>query len=106
VALNTGEVFDDFGNAFKASHLSGFTVQIATATVTNFSMNKACQPSTNTFTINYKDDVAIDAATIDVTDIVITGPSGTLHIISVSLDSNVNGPTRTATYTYVPPGGS
>lgn len=58
------------------------------------------------FTVTFSDDVAIDVATIDSSDIRITGPSGYDQLAQlVSLNTGGNGTPRTATYKVTPPGG-
>ncbi|QDU49595.1 hypothetical protein [Gimesia panareensis] len=61
--------------------------------------------STYSFTVEYSDDSAIDVSTIDVNDVSISGPGGSLTVISAVEASGVNGSPRSVTYTAVPPGG-
>lgn len=58
------------------------------------------------FTVTYSDDVAIDVATIDSSDVRVTGPNGYDQFAQfVSLNTSGNGTPRTATYAVTPPGG-
>ena len=59
------------------------------------------------FDITYTDNVAIDVATIDETDITVTAPDGVsqLPVTFVGLNSDSDGTPRTATYSIAAPGG-
>jgi hypothetical protein len=62
--------------------------------------------STKPFTVTYSDNVAIAVATIDSSDLRVTGPNGYDQLAQfVSLDTSGNGTPRTATYAITPPGG-
>jgi hypothetical protein len=62
--------------------------------------------TTHQFAVTYSDDVAIDVATIDSSDLRVTGPNGYAQYAQfVSLNSSGNGTPRTATYAVTPPGG-
>ncbi|WP_218159339.1 hypothetical protein, partial [Alloyangia pacifica] len=50
--------------------------------------------------------VAVDASSIGVEDISVTGPGGALTVTGVSLDVGSDGTPRSATYTVAAPGGS
>ena len=58
------------------------------------------------FTVTYSDNAAIDVSTIDVNDVTVTGPGGSLTVISAVPDLGTNGSPRTVTYTVTPPGGA
>ena len=58
------------------------------------------------FTVTYTDESAIDVSTIDVTDVMVTGPGGLLTITGANEPTGTDGSPRTATYTVTPPGGS
>ncbi|MHC4315542.1 MAG: hypothetical protein ACYSW3_24120, partial [Planctomycetota bacterium] len=58
------------------------------------------------FTITYSDDSAVDVSTIDINDVKVTGPSGTLVVTGAVEPTGIDGAPRTATYTVTPPGGS
>lgn len=57
-------------------------------------------------TITFSDNAAIDVASIDVTDLTITGPGGPLTVSAVTVDTTTDGTQRTATYTVEAPGGT
>jgi len=63
-------------------------------------------PLPNQITVTYSDTNAIDASTIDVNDITITGPGGALTIIAGVPDVASPGSPRVATYAFNPPGGN
>jgi uncharacterized delta-60 repeat protein len=57
--------------------------------------------------VTYVDDVAVNLATIDVGDLVVTGPGGAaLAVTDVSVSPPTGGPSVVATYTVTAPGGS
>ena len=58
------------------------------------------------FTITYSDNSAVDVSTIDINDVKVTGPSGTLTVTGAVEPTGIDGAPRTATYTVTPPGGS
>uniref|UniRef100_UPI001CFCD7C2 carbohydrate-binding protein n=1 Tax=Alloyangia pacifica TaxID=311180 RepID=UPI001CFCD7C2 len=62
--------------------------------------------ATASVVVTFSDDVALDASSIDVTDITVTGPGGPLAVTGVSLDTGSDGTPRSATYTVAAPGGS
>jgi hypothetical protein len=60
-----------------------------------------------TITVVYQDNVAVNVATLDGADLVVTGPGGTTLGVSLTgLDAATNGSPRTATYALPAPGGS
>jgi Dockerin type I domain len=60
-----------------------------------------------TIVVTYSDDVAIDVSSIGAGDLSVSGPNGFTAVPTlVSVDSNVNGTPRVATYQFTPPGGS
>jgi hypothetical protein len=62
--------------------------------------------STKPFTVTYSDNAGIAVATIDSSDIRVTGPNGYNQLAQfLSLDTAGNGTPRTATYAITPPGG-
>ncbi|WP_353475011.1 CBM35 domain-containing protein [Salipiger sp. H15] len=62
--------------------------------------------SSTTVTVTYADNVAIDASSIGVNDITVSGPGGALVVTGVSLSVGSDGTPRSATYTVAAPGGS
>ncbi|WP_226627236.1 hypothetical protein, partial [Alloyangia pacifica] len=61
---------------------------------------------TTTVTVTYADNVALDASSIDVADISVSGPGGALTVTGVTLNTGGDGTPRSATYTVAAPGGS
>ncbi|NRB17841.1 MAG: right-handed parallel beta-helix repeat-containing protein, partial [Rhodobacteraceae bacterium] len=49
-------------------------------------------------TVVFSDNVAVDVSTIDIGDITVTGPGGSLAVTGVSVDTSIAGTPRTATY--------
>jgi uncharacterized delta-60 repeat protein len=62
--------------------------------------------ATETITVVYTDNVAVDAATIDNTSLSVTGPAGTLTLANLSKVPASNSPTITAVYIFNAPGGA
>ena len=70
-------------------------------------VTNASQPNPYTFTVTYTDFLGVDASTFGNDDLVVVGPNNvTLPVTFVSATPAGNGTPRTATYTFVPPGGS
>ncbi len=62
--------------------------------------------TTYQFTVTYTDNVSVQAASIDASDFVVTGPNSFSQAATlVTKDSASNGPVRIATYQIIPPGG-
>lgn len=60
-----------------------------------------------TFTVTYSDNDAVNVATLDNSDVRVTGPGGFNTLATfISVDVNSNGTPRVVTYQIVPPGGS
>ena len=83
------------------------TTSPATGTVTAPDVDQAGAGQTSyQFTIEYTDNVAIDVATLDGSDVTVTGPgSFRQNATFVSVTPSGNGTPRTATYQITPPGG-
>ncbi|HEY9621428.1 MAG TPA: GDSL-type esterase/lipase family protein [Crinalium sp.] len=78
---------------------------LPTATL-SFSQVTAGTKATS-FTVTYSDNVAINTASIDSSDILVTGVNGFSQTASlIAVDNLSNGATRTATYQIAAPGGS
>jgi Tol biopolymer transport system component len=73
---------------------------IAAANVT------AAGGTTQTVTVTYTDNVAVNAATIDAADITVTGPGGPVTVQGVTVTPAGNGSPLAATYTLDAPGGT
>lgn len=56
-------------------------------------------------TVSFTDDMAIDAGTLDIGDVTVTGPGGPLTVTGINFAAG-NGSPKTVTYTVTPPGGS
>ena len=79
-----------------------------TATLNTINLTK--QPDTNlpaNFTVNFSDNVSIDAASIDGNDVTVTAPDGTVLTTSLAaINNNSNGNLESATYFFDAPGGT
>ena len=75
----------------------------AIATVTNITGTGA-QPYS--FTVAFSDNHNVKFRTLDSSDIVVQGPSGSIPAAFVSVNQTSDGSLRTATYQCSPPGGS
>ncbi|OCR02496.1 hypothetical protein BCD67_01010 [Oscillatoriales cyanobacterium USR001] len=62
--------------------------------------------TSQTFTVTFSDNNAIDVSSLDSSDIVVNGASGAITTKFVSVTPTTNGTPRTATYSFTPPGGS
>ena len=84
---------------------SGFVAPpLASASVTDITTSGQ---GSKTFTVTYTDNVAVNAATIDSSDVRVTGTNGYNQLAQfISLDVAGNGTPRTATYSAPPPNGS
>lgn len=59
------------------------------------------------FSVTFADNVGIDAATIDVSDVTVTSPDGILIPVNlIGVDAEGNGTPRTAVYSIAAPGGT
>ncbi|MEG4008977.1 DUF4347 domain-containing protein [Microcoleus sp. Pol11C1] len=58
-------------------------------------------------TVSFTDDSSgVDVSTLDNSDVFINWSGGAIPATLVSIDTNSNGTPRTATYSFIPPGGS
>ncbi len=63
--------------------------------------------ASQSFVVRFADDRAIDIASVNYGDVVVTGPNGTAQIAALyGLDANVNGGSRDVTYFIAAPGGA
>ena len=63
--------------------------------------------ATQTVTVTFTDDTAVNASSIGAGDLSVTGPGGApVSVTGVSLSPNGNSPSVTATFTLAAPGGS
>ena len=111
ITLNPNQVLDTGG--LPAASMSGtFSVNIAGADTTPptaaISAPSITTPggTTQTVTVTYADDVAVDASTIATSNITVTAPDGsTLPVTDVSLNPTTNAASIAATYTIAAPAG-
>jgi hypothetical protein len=111
IAMRTSQVADTGGNFVAAGTLGTFTVNIADSTAPTATLSTSnvttVGGTTKTFTVTYSDNVAINVAGLDSSDIQVTGPSAFSQLATfVSVDVNGNGTPRVATYSITAPGGS
>jgi PA14 domain/Pectate lyase superfamily protein len=112
VALQTSQVSDTSGNFVAARTLGTFLATLPnpdttapTATVTAANVTTA-GGVTYDFTVTYSDNVAVNATTLDGSDVRVTGPNSFNQLASlVSVNAGGNGTSRTATYRVAAPGG-
>jgi uncharacterized delta-60 repeat protein len=109
VTFNGNQVFDTAGNVAGGTSTS-FNVAIAVPDTTpptaSIAAPNVTAPggSSETVTVVYRDNVAVQASSIDASDIVVTSPTGAaLSVTGVTV--NGNGQSVTATYTVAAPGG-
>ncbi len=103
-------VSDASGKALIGLPFSGETYTIdktapsASVTVSNITSDGG---TTHSFTVQYSDNLAINVASLNSTDIRVTGPNGYDQLATfIGVDINSNGTPRTATYQISAPGGS
>jgi|GEM_PF-2314351 len=79
-----------------------------TATLSTTGLTK--QPDSSVpanFTVNFADNVGIDAASIDSNDVTVTDSNGTMFLTTlVGINNNSNGSPESATYYFDAPGGT
>ena len=61
--------------------------------------------STANFSVTYADNLKIDPATIDASDLTVTAPNGTVVPVTLTGSNSGNGKSHTATYSIAAPGG-
>ncbi|HEX4793035.1 MAG TPA: DNRLRE domain-containing protein [Humisphaera sp.] len=109
IALAGGAVTDLSGAPVPAT-LGSFVVSVGDtsppSSVVNATDVNAAGAATYSFVVTYNDDVAIDASTITIDNVAVTGPAGTLKVLNVSLSPNHNAASIDATYTVAAPGGA
>jgi Bacterial Ig-like domain/FG-GAP-like repeat len=116
LSLSTDQRGTGFSRVFgAAADMGSFEVSpFGSPTATGTGPNVTSSGGTiYTFTVTYNDLTSTNQG-INVSSVIgnnsaiqITGPGAfTTNATYVSIDNNTNGPTRTATYTFIPPGGS
>ena len=110
IRLNPGQVTDTSGNAAVAAPAS-FNVNIPgvdttppTAVITAPNITSPGGTS-QSITVTYTDNVAVDLSTIGAGNITVTGPAGPLAVTGVHVDASASGTPITAIYTVAAPGG-
>ena len=108
VTMQSKQVKDTSGNAVAAGKLGLFMVDTISPTA-SLSAAKVTRTGgkIHTFTVMYKDNIAVDVATLSNSNIVVTGPNGFRQLAAlVSVDKKPSGTRRTATYQVAPLGGA
>jgi len=62
--------------------------------------------TSQSLTVTFSDNNAVDVSSLDSSDVLINWSGGDISAQFVSVDTNSNGTPRTATYSFIPPGGS
>ena len=110
VTVQAGSVADTNANSVGAVQTT-FDVAIndAVAPIASITASDIAVADTGatayTFTIDYNDNIAIDVATLDNSDVVVTGPNG-YSVTATFIESTTTLENTTATYQITPPGGS
>ncbi len=110
--IESGQVRDTSNNSIPPWNLGTFTVNIPDTTSPTASLNPIPSITTSTssfhiFTVTYTDDVAINTASLDNADILVTGPNGFSQLAQLfGVNSFSNNTSRTATYGIFAPGGT
>ena len=88
-------------------YIPGIPIAIPSAVSLPSIVTNTAQTNPFRFTINYTADTPLNLTTIGNNDILVTGPNGFNTVATfVSLDTGTDNTNRTATYSFVPPGGS
>lgn len=110
IAVQSGQVTDFGGNSATGS--GSFTVAIPNDTTPPVASSFNAQNVTAagsaiyTFTISYTDNVALNASSIDLTDVTVVRTSDSLPLIVTGVTKSGTGAAINATYTVSAPGGS
>ncbi|MGE5657523.1 MAG: DUF4347 domain-containing protein, partial [Actinomycetota bacterium] len=105
----TAGITDPVGNALAVDATDNWTSDFTAPIVAKINLSGVTVPggTTYTFSVTYTDDTAIASGTLDSNDITVTGPGGfSTSATLVSVSPAGNGTPLTATYEFVPPGGS
>src|SRR4051812_3181100 len=109
LVLSPNAVLSTTGEAVAGGALGTFVVDVGDAPVGTLQPPGDPAPGapSQTITVVYTDAVAVDPATIDAGDIVVTGPADApVAVTGAAVDSAAAGTPRIATYTLAAPGGS
>jgi len=113
VSMQAGQVLDTGGNPVAAGTLGTVTVAVPADTQKPV-VGSIQAPNVTTkggtfydFTINWSDNSAVDASTLGDGNVVVIAPDGTVIPVQYRAPAvaPVSGPTVSATYRIVPPGG-
>jgi uncharacterized delta-60 repeat protein len=110
ITVNAGSVQDTSNNGV-ASRTGSFMVQVPQPDTTPptdqiTAPDVTVTGATESITVVYADNVAVDASTIDDTSLTVTGDGNTLQLTNLSKLPATNAPTITAVYTFSAPGGA
>ena len=113
LTVQSSQVADTSGNYVAASTFGSFNVtyrcDTTPPTVSAYSAPSVTTGggTTETFTVTYADNVAVNVSTLDSNDVLVTGPNSYSQLATfVSVDNSSNGTPRTATYRLPAPGGT
>lgn len=110
LALQANQVNDTSNNFATANTLGTFLVDIDTTAPTATAIAGSVTTTGGTlyqFSVTYSDSTAVNMATLDSSDILVTGPGGFSQLAAlVSVSNSANGTPRTATYQITAPGGT
>jgi uncharacterized delta-60 repeat protein len=102
VTADANTIVSSFGNVLTPAPPTDTTPPAASIVAPNITTGGG---ATQTITVVYTDNAAVDVSTIDVGDISVTGPGGPLPVTDAHV-SGGNSATVTATYTVAAPGGT
>jgi hypothetical protein len=109
LVLSSGAVLSTSGEGVAGGTLGSFTVDVADAPVGTLQPPAAPAggSASQTLAVVYTDAVAVDPATTDVNDVLVSAPDGSpVTVTGAAVDSAAPGTPRVATYTIAAPGGS
>lgn len=111
ITLDASQVSDTSANFVVAGSLGEFAVNIGDTTAPTASASApdvtTAIATPETFTVTYSDNVAVAVASLDSTDVLVTGSGGFSQLATfVSVNTNSNGTPRIATYRILPRGGT
>ncbi|MBF2050688.1 MAG: hypothetical protein IGS54_25550 [Elainella sp. C42_A2020_010] len=110
ITLQANQVSDTSGKFVAPGLLGNFQVNISQTPVSDQEAPTAnllsVDPNTRDLTVVYRDNVAINAASIDDSDLQVISPNGVQLITRVIANDSSNSTTRTVIYRITPPGGS
>ncbi len=101
-------IVDRAGNALNTNASNIWSADFTAPTAaSSFSNINAAGGNTYNFTVTYTDNTALNVSTLDSKDILVAGPDGkTQQATLVNFTPLGNGTPRSATYSFVPPGGT